>query len=53
MVITWTKPAIADLKRIYNFIAEDSKFYAAEVSERLMVLADSLKELSYSHRIVY
>jgi len=41
-MVIWSLPAKEDLKRIYDYISEDSKFYAREVIENIVAKADSL-----------
>lgn len=41
----WTKPAKADLKHIYDFIAEDSKHYAKKVAQEIREKTDILNRL--------
>jgi toxin ParE1/3/4 len=41
-MVIWSLPAKDDLKRIYDYISEDSKFYAREVIENIVAKADSL-----------
>ena len=44
-MVTWTKPAISDLKHIYDFIAEDSKHYAKKVAHEIREKTDTLSKL--------
>jgi len=44
-MVTWTKPARADLKHIHDFIAEDSKHYARKVAQEIREKTDKLNEL--------
>ncbi|MGH8018394.1 MAG: type II toxin-antitoxin system RelE/ParE family toxin [Opitutaceae bacterium] len=36
MKVVWTKEAQRDIKAIYDFIAADSEYYAAEVVETIL-----------------
>ena len=44
-MVIWTKPAIADLKHIHDFIAEDSKYYAKKVAQEIREKTDILNRL--------
>lgn len=44
-MVIWTKPARADLKRIHDFIAEDSKLYAKKIAQEIREKTDILNEL--------
>jgi toxin ParE1/3/4 len=41
MRITWTKPAVADLESIRDYIARDSEYYAARLVARIMKMVRS------------
>lgn len=51
-MVIWSSPAKADLRRIFEFIAQDSRYYAAEVTDQLFDLADSLNSFPGKGRIV-
>ena len=42
-MVRWTYPAKRDLKRIYDYIAEDSIFYARKVAEDIVSKSEFLK----------
>ncbi len=41
-MVIWSIPAKEDLKRIHDFIAQDSDYYAKQVAEQIITKADSL-----------
>lgn len=41
-MVIWSLPAKEDLKRIYDYISDDSKYYAKEVVDTIVAKADSL-----------
>ncbi|MGE4170094.1 MAG: type II toxin-antitoxin system RelE/ParE family toxin [Candidatus Margulisiibacteriota bacterium] len=41
-MVVWTLPARDDLKNIYHFIAEDSVYFAVEVSEKIIDISKQL-----------
>ena len=43
-MVIWTEPAIADLKHIHDFIAEDSRHYARKVAQEVREKTDILSE---------
>ena len=45
-MVIWTNPAKADLKRLYRYIEQDSKYYANEVAERIIELVEKVSFLS-------
>ena len=51
-MVVWTVPAKEDLRRNYQFIAGDSKYYASEVAERLIELTLHLQLFPDQGRIV-
>ena len=51
-MVIWTKPAIADLKHIHGFIAEDSKHYAKKVVQEIREKTDLLNELPNIGKVV-
>ncbi len=48
--MTWTDHALAQLKNIHNYIAQDSDFYAKRVSEAIVLKTKHLDELPYKNR---
>ena len=36
-MVKWTFPAKMDLKKIYDYIAEDSKYYARRVAQDIVI----------------
>jgi plasmid stabilization system protein ParE len=51
-LVVWTETARNSLKQIHDFIAEDSKYYAREVVENIVGLAEELVELPRRGRVV-
>ena len=51
-MVIWTIPAKHDLKKIYDYIAEDSQYYAKEVTEKIVELTTNLGTFSQKGRIV-
>ncbi len=51
-MVIWTKPAIADLKHIHDFIAEDSKYYAKKVAQEIRDKTDILNRLPAMGKMV-
>ena len=49
-MVTWTDHALAQLKNIHNYIAQDSAFYAKRVSEAIVLKTKHLDELPYKNR---
>ena len=43
-MVIWSHPARDDLKRIHDFIKQDSSFYAKQVVEKIISKAESLVE---------
>ncbi len=41
-MVIWSNPAKQDLKRIHDFIAQDSQYYAKQVVSTIVAKADSL-----------
>jgi addiction module RelE/StbE family toxin len=50
--VTWTAPAVEDLRQIHQFIAKDSKQYAAIMLRNLRSSAERLKKFPESGRKV-
>ncbi len=40
--VIWTEPALADVRRVYEFIADDSPRYAAITADRIIKSVDRL-----------
>ena len=51
-MVKWTDHALAQLRHIHNYIAQDSPFYAKRVSEALVHKTLELDELPRRGRIV-
>jgi len=51
-MVVWAQTAKDDLKRIFSFIAEDSRYYATEVSETILELTLSLAVFPLQGRTV-
>lgn len=51
-MVIWSKPARADLKHIYDFIAEDSKHYARKVAQEIREKTDILNRLPHIGKMV-
>ena len=41
-MVIWSIPAKEDLKKIHDYISEDSKYYAKQVIDSIVAKADSL-----------
>lgn len=52
MVIVWSKPAREDLRLIQQYIARDSKHYAARVIEDIVGKVETLKVFPRMGRVV-
>ena len=52
MNLIWTKPAVADLQNIQDYIALDSEFYSARFIQRLIDATSKLEQFPTSGRIV-
>lgn len=50
--IHWLEESIEDLNQIYNFISQDSVYYAMKTIEEILSKADNLKNLPYIGRKV-
>lgn len=44
-MVIWSDPAKEDLKKIYDYIAGDSKYYAIKVSQEFIEKSEQLVEL--------
>ena len=51
-MVIWSIPAKQDLKKIYDYIARDSKYYAEKVSEDILERSEKLNEFPEIGRIV-
>ena len=51
-MVIWTIPAKDDLRRVYTFIAEDSRYYASEVVEKFVTLTTKLTLFPNQGRVV-
>ena len=51
-MVIWSIPAKQDLKKIYDYIARDSKYYAEKVSEDILERSEKLNEFTEIGRIV-
>lgn len=51
-MVIWSAPAKKSLKNIYYFIAEDSKYYAKEVTEKIVARTEYLEVFPEMGRIV-
>jgi plasmid stabilization system protein ParE len=43
-MVIWSNPAKDDLKKIHDYIAKDSKFYAIKVSQEFIEESENLQE---------
>ncbi len=51
-MVKWTLPAKKDLRKIHDYIAEDSKFYARRVVEDFVEQTEKLNDFPEIGRIV-
>lgn len=51
-MVKWSNPAKLDLRKIYDFIAKDSKFYAQKVSLEFVEKSERLEMFPEIGRIV-
>ena len=51
-MVIWSIPAKHDLKKIYDYIARDSKYYAEKVSQDILERSVKLNEFPEIGRIV-
>ncbi len=51
-MVIWSHPAIADLKHIHDFIAEDSRHYAKKVVQDVRDKTDILEALPNAGKMV-
>lgn len=52
MRIEWTKPALADMQAIRNYIGRDSSYYAARFVEKVIASIEKLAEFPQAGRTV-
>ncbi|CAN5170750.1 type II toxin-antitoxin system RelE/ParE family toxin [soil metagenome] len=52
MRLVWTRPALADVVHIRDYIAADSPRYARVVAERIVASVDRLRAFPLSGRVV-
>ncbi|MDX1641016.1 MAG: type II toxin-antitoxin system RelE/ParE family toxin [Balneolaceae bacterium] len=52
MKIVWTEKAEKHLSQIYDFIAEDSPYYASQTIERIVEIAENISEHPLKGRAV-
>ena len=52
MRVTWTRPAVADVLQIRDYVAADSPRYARIVAERLFASVERLMRYPLSGRVV-
>ena len=51
-MVIWSEPAKEDLKKIFDYIAVDSKYYAIKVSQEFVEKSEQLEKLPMIGRIV-
>ena len=51
-MVIWTAPAKDDLKKIYDYIAGDSKYYALKVAQEFVEKSEQLVKFPRMGRIV-
>ena len=51
-MVKWSVPARNDLKQIHAYIAKDSKYYARNVIQEIVIKTETLTELPEIGRIV-
>lgn len=51
-MVRWTSPATADLKKIFAYIAEDSKYYARQVVKNIVEKTETLNDFPEIGRTV-
>ena len=51
-MVKWTSTAKKDLKKIYSYIAEDSKYYARRVAQDIVEKTEGLNDFPEIGRIV-
>jgi toxin ParE1/3/4 len=51
-VVIWSEPARNDLRQIYDYIADDSKYYAEEVVSSIIEKTETLDDFPEIGRVV-
>ncbi len=51
-MVKWSGPAKRDLKKIYDYIAEDSKYYARNVVQNIVDKSESIEQFPRAGRVV-
>ncbi|MDD2480824.1 MAG: type II toxin-antitoxin system RelE/ParE family toxin [Lutispora sp.] len=51
-MVKWSRTAMEDLKRIYDYISEDSVIYAKQVVEEVINKSDYLKDYPNMGRVI-
>ena len=51
-MVKWTSPAKTDLKKIFAFISEDSKYFARQVAQNIVEKTETLNDFPEIGRIV-
>ena len=51
-MVIWSDPAKADLKRIHDYIAKDSRFYAKKVMYEILEDVNALEQFPQIGRVV-
>ncbi len=51
-MVIWSEPAKEDLKKIFDYIASDSRYYAVKVSQEFVEKSEQLGKLPKIGRIV-
>jgi addiction module RelE/StbE family toxin len=51
-MVIWSLPAKEDLRRIHDYIAKDSKFYAKKISQDIVEKTEKLNDFPKSGRVV-
>lgn len=51
-MVKWTRPAKHDLKKIHDYIAEDSRYYAKKVTQDIVARTEHLHDFPETGRIV-
>lgn len=52
MKLEWTKPALADMQAIRDYIGRDSSYYAARFIEKVIASIEKLEEFPQAGRTV-
>ncbi|HDH31317.1 MAG TPA: type II toxin-antitoxin system RelE/ParE family toxin [Candidatus Wolfebacteria bacterium] len=51
-MVIWSNPAKDDLRKIHDYIAQDSKFYALKVTQEFIEKSEILEEFPKMGRVV-